>query len=122
EISRRATIPGISAAMLYSLRTPGAMPMLHIFSDAPSVADYVSSALVEKIRSRPEVVLGLATGGTMEPIYARFVDQARRQRLDVSRLTSFNLDEYVGLSADHPKSYSAYMRHHLFGHLGFDSS
>jgi len=96
--------------------------MLHIFPDPSSIADYVSSTLVEKIRSKPELVLGLATGGTMEPIYARFVERVRRQKVDVSRLTSFNLDEYVGLSPDHPKSYSAYMREHLFQHLHFDRS
>lgn len=96
--------------------------MLHIFPDASSIAEYVSNTLIEKIRGKPEVVLGLATGGTMEPIYARFVEQVRQQRVDVSRLTSFNLDEYVGLSPDHPKSYSAYMRQHLFQHLSFDDS
>jgi len=96
--------------------------MFHILPDAASVAEYVSLQLVTRIRSKPDIVLGLATGGTMEPIYARFVEQACRQRLDVSRLTSFNLDEYVGLSADHPKSYSAYMRQHLFRHLSFDGS
>lgn len=96
--------------------------MLHIYPDAYSIAEHVSHTLVEKIRSKPDVVLGLATGGTMEPIYARFVERVRQLSVDVSRLTSFNLDEYVGLSADHPKSYSAYMREHLFQHLHFDHS
>ena len=96
--------------------------MLNIFPDASSIAEYVSGTLIERIKNKPDVVLGLATGGTMEPIYARFVEQARQLRLDVSRLTSFNLDEYVGLTADHAKSYSTYMRQHLFQHLDFDSS
>lgn len=96
--------------------------MLHIFPDPSSIADYVSNTLVERIRSKPDVVLGLATGATMEPVYSRFVEKVRQQRVDVSRLTSFNLDEYVGLSEDHPKSYSSYMRQHLFEHLPFDRS
>lgn len=96
--------------------------MFLIFPDTSSIAEYVSTALINKIKSKPDVVLGAATGGTMEPIYARFVEQSREQQLDVSRLTSFNLDEYVGLDADHPKSYAAYMRQHLFDHLGFDES
>jgi len=96
--------------------------MLHIFPDASSIAAYVSRKLIDKIRRNREVVLGLATGGTMEPIYARFVEQARESKLDVSGLTSFNLDQYVGLSADHPKSYAAYMNEHLFRHLEFDRS
>lgn len=96
--------------------------MFLIFPDTSSIAEYVSTVLINKIKSNPEVVLGAATGGTMEPIYARFVEQAREQHLDVSQLTSFNLDEYVGLGADHPKSYAAYMHHHLFSHLNFDES
>lgn len=96
--------------------------MFLIFPDPDTIADYISNMLVRRIKDKPEIVLGLATGGTMEPIYQRFVAQAREQNLDVSRLTSFNLDEYVGLSADHPKSYAAYMHEHLFKHLGFDES
>lgn len=96
--------------------------MLQIFTDPSAIAKHVSAVLVNKIQSKPEAVLGLATGGTMEPIYAHFVAQARQTKLDVSRLTSFNLDEYIGLSPDHPKSYSAYMREHLFRHLAFDTS
>lgn len=96
--------------------------MFLIFPDASSIADYVSTALINKIKSKPGVVLGAATGGTMEPIYARFVEQAHEQQLDLSRLVSFNLDEYVGLGGDHPQSYAAYMRQHLFKHVGFNES
>lgn len=96
--------------------------MLQIFPDPVAIAEHVSNVLVEKIRSKPEVVLGLATGGTMEPIYASFVGKAHQHRVNVSRVTSFNLDEYVGLDPHHPKSYAAYMREHLFRHLNFDES
>ncbi len=98
------------------------MAMLQIFPDQSAIAEHVSGILIDKIQSKPDVVLGLATGGTMEPIYERFVIKVRRQGVDVSKLTSFNLDEYVGLAPDHPKSYAAYMRKHLFGQLGFDES
>lgn len=96
--------------------------MLKILQDPSSIAEYVSDILVARIQAKPEVVLGLATGGTMEPIYAQFVAQARQSKLNVSQLTSFNLDEYIGLSPDHPKSYAAYMQEHLFQHLEFDTS
>ncbi len=96
--------------------------MFLIFPDTSSIAEYVSATLIDRIRNKPGIVLGAATGGTMEPIYARFVEQAQRQELDVSRLSTFNLDEYVGLDARHPKSYAAYMRQHLFQHLNFDPS
>jgi len=65
--------------------------------------------LVQKqVERKPDSVLGLATGATMEPLYKLM------RELDLSRATTFNLDEYVGLSSDHPCSYAAYMRKHLF--------
>lgn len=94
--------------------------MILVFSDSAAISDYVSGLLIRQIKRQPDVILGLATGGTMEPVYRRFVELARQQQLDVSQLTSFNLDEYVGLSADHPQSYAAYMQHHLFSLLAFD--
>lgn len=96
--------------------------MLIIFPDVASVAEYVSTALINAIKNKPDMVLGAATGGTMEPIYARFVKQARQEQVDISRIATFNLDEYVGLSAHHPKSYAAYMHQHLFQHLDFDKA
>lgn len=96
--------------------------MILILPDTCSVAEYVSTALIDQIKSKPDMILGAATGGTMEPIYSRFVEKVRQQKLDVSQLTTFNLDEYVGLSATHPKSYAAYMHQHLFDPLGFDES
>ncbi|WP_436627414.1 6-phosphogluconolactonase, partial [Citrobacter braakii] len=67
------------------------------FPDSDASARHLSARLTEIIRNDPQAVLGLATGGTMEPIYARFVQDALESRLDVSQVSSFNLDEYVGL-------------------------
>lgn len=125
HVPTHATILAFCPVRLPSWSGRTALPhsyMLQIFSDPLSIAEYVSATLIDRIQAKPEVVLGLATGGTMEPIYARFVDEARQSNLDVSRLTSFNLDEYIGLRPDHPKSYSAYMRDHLFQHLEFDAA
>lgn len=55
-------------------------------------------------------VLGLATGSTPVTIY----DELVASDLDFSQLTSVNLDEYVGLNADHPQSYHYFMQQHLF--------
>ncbi|WP_341667297.1 glucosamine-6-phosphate deaminase [Alcaligenes sp. SDU_A2] len=96
--------------------------MFLVFPDSDAIARHLSARLVELIRNDPQAVLGLATGGTMEPIYARFVQQAKDSKLDVSRVSSFNLDEYVGLSAVHPQSYNHYMHQHLFNHLAFDEA
>jgi glucosamine-6-phosphate deaminase len=60
------------------------------------------------------VVLGLATGETPLRLYAELARMHREEGLDFSRATTFNLDEYVGLAADHPQSYRTYMRRNFF--------
>lgn len=84
------------------------------------VADKQEAASVVLERIREELagglkVLGLATGSTMEPIYAAWASSD----LDFSEVTSFNLDEYVGLQADNPNSYAWFMDHHLFSKKPF---
>ncbi|WP_164511374.1 glucosamine-6-phosphate deaminase [Levilactobacillus mulengensis] len=63
-------------------------------------------------------VLGLATGSTPVTIY----EQLAASDLDFSQLTSVNLDEYVGLNADHPQSYHYFMQEHLFSAKPFAHS
>ena len=70
-----------------------------------------ASLIAGKIKEAPESTLGLATGGTMEPVYARLSEFAAE--LDCSGLSTFNLDEYVGLARTHPQSYRQYMAKHL---------
>lgn len=77
------------------------------------------AAIVEaQVRTHPFSVLGLATGGTMEGVYSLLAER----ELDFSHVTTFNLDEYVGLDADDPGSYSTYMRRHLFDHVNLRRS
>lgn len=63
-------------------------------------------------------VFGLATGGTPEQLYALI----RESSLDFSQAISINLDEYYGLSPEHPKSYHYYMKQHLFTAKPFKTS
>ncbi|MBE3639634.1 glucosamine-6-phosphate deaminase [Mangrovicoccus algicola] len=89
-----------------------------IHPDAARAAGAVADRIADLLAARPGAVLGLATGGTMEPVYAALIDRAGQGRFPAARFTSFNLDEYVGLGPDHPQSYHVYMRRHLFGPLG----
>lgn len=66
--------------------------------------------LTDSIAAKPESVIGLATGRTMERVYA----MAAETGVDWSDVTTFNLDEYIGLSPDDPHSYRHYMEEHLF--------
>lgn len=87
-----------------------------IFDASDEVTNYAFRLIQHQLECKQDSVLGLATGATMEPLYARL------RSLDLSGAISFNLDEYVGLSNDHPCSYAAYMRTHLFSYSAFKES
>jgi len=87
-----------------------------IRSDAAAASDLVARIVAAEIRANPSIVLGLATGRTMDMVYERL----RQMRLDFSRCRTFNLDEYVGLPASDPRSYRAYMNKALFDHVNID--
>lgn len=76
--------------------------------------------IAHAIQKKPHSVLGLATGRTMEPLYARLVKLHQEEGLDFSLVRSFNLDEYVGLPGDHPGSYRYYMNRKLHDHVNID--
>ncbi|MGQ7847790.1 glucosamine-6-phosphate deaminase [Granulosicoccus sp. 3-233] len=84
--------------------------------DASAAVELVSSLLSQRIRSQPDCVLGLATGRTMEQLY----ESLARQPLSFRQCSTFNLDEYVGLTADDPQSYRHYMQQHLFSKTDID--
>lgn len=69
------------------------------------------------VQVNPQAVLGLATGGTPVGIYEKLVESYKRGVVSFKQVTTFNLDEYVGISPEHHQSYSHYMRHHLFNHV-----
>lgn len=75
---------------------------------------YVACELFKQMSQQPHSKLGLATGGTMIEVYKFLVSLLQKNQLDVSGIETFNLDEYVGLSATHEQSYHRYMNDILF--------
>lgn len=81
---------------------------------AEAAADLVARVMAREIRENPRLVMGLATGNTMESVYSRLVRMHSEEALDFSECRTFNIDEYVGLSLNHANSYRHYMNQHLF--------
>lgn len=86
-----------------------------------AAAHLVARVIARELRANPHLVLGLATGATMERVYRQLVRMHREEGLDFSLCSTFNLDEYVGLFASDPNSYRHYMEHHLFGQVNIDA-
>jgi glucosamine-6-phosphate deaminase len=82
--------------------------------------ELTARVIADQLRRKPSSVLGLATGRTMEAVYARLARMCREDGLDFSLTVTFNLDEYVGLPTAHENSYRYYMNHHLFSKVNID--
>lgn len=87
-----------------------------VLPDAQAVTLRAADIVSAEIRARPNAVLGLATGATMMPLYAELVRRHNAGALCLAGISSFNLDEYVGLPPDHPGSYHRTMHDALFSH------
>ena len=90
---------------------------VRVLSTADDVADAAVREVAAAIRLNPSLVLGLPTGRTPLRLYDRLVAWEHSGRVSFTRVTTFNLDEFVGLSATDQGSYRAFMERHLFGRL-----
>jgi glucosamine-6-phosphate deaminase len=88
--------------------------------NADSAARLVEQIITGELRRNPSLVLGLATGRTMEAVYRLLVNMHRERSLDFSLCRTFNLDEYVGLAPTDPHSYRYYMNEQLFNQVNLD--
>jgi glucosamine-6-phosphate deaminase len=70
-------------------------------------------------RDRP-FVLGLPTGSSPLDIYREFIKMYEEKKLSFAKVRTFNMDEYVGLPANHPQSYHSFMMDKLFNHIDID--
>ncbi len=89
-----------------------------IISNTYEELSKAAAATVAKVlHAKPNAVLGLATGSTPIGLYKELIRMHKDEGLDFSHVTTFNLDEYVGLKPDHPQSYRCFMQENLFNHI-----
>lgn len=88
-----------------------------IQSDPESASRVAARVILRLLREKPNAVLGLATGSTPLLLYRELIRLHQEKQIDFSRVTTFNLDEYIGLAPDHPQSYHSFMWENLFRHI-----
>ena len=76
-----------------------------------------ANIIAAQVSLNPKSVLGLATGSTPIGTYRHLVEWYQKGELDFGKAVSINLDEYCGLSGEHPQSYRRFMRENLFDHI-----
>ncbi len=85
-----------------------------IIQSTPAAATSVAARIIARLlQEKPDAVLGLATGSTPLLLYRELI----AMKLEWRKVTTFNLDEYVGLAAAHPQSYHSFMWENLFRHV-----
>lgn len=84
---------------------------------AATLAKEVAELIKTKNKQGKPAVLGLATGSSPVPFYRELIRLHKEEKLSFKNVITFNLDEYYGLPADHPESYSRFMRDQLFDHI-----
>ena len=88
-----------------------------IQSNCKEVNQLAARFVARVIGKKPNCVLGLATGNTPLMLYKELIRMHQKEGLNFSEVTTFNLDEYVGIPANHPSSYHTYMWEHFFKHI-----
>ena len=95
---------------------------VHIFSSEQAIGRAAAALIQAKVLEKPNCVLGLATGSTPIPTYQSLIELNQAGLIDFSGVTTYNLDEYVGLTPDHVCSYRRFMNEQLFDHVNIDKA
>ncbi|WP_067929474.1 glucosamine-6-phosphate deaminase [Alicyclobacillus shizuokensis] len=89
---------------------------IRVFDNAHDAGVYVAALAEQVVERQAKPVLGLATGSTPIPFYQALI-RLHQCGLDLSNVTTINLDEYIGLTPSHPQSYARFMWENLFSHV-----
>ena len=96
--------------------------IVKVYESKEAIGTAAASLFAACVIMKPRAVLGLATGSTPILTYQRMIELYRAGAVDFSGVTTFNLDEYVGLSREHEQSYYAFMMEQLFQHINVSPS
>lgn len=91
--------------------------LVEVVDDYEAMSERAAEVIAHQIRRKPDSVIGFATGGTPLGLYKRLIRFHHEKGLDFSKITTFNLDEYVGLPPEHDQSYHYFMWENLFRHI-----
>lgn len=88
-----------------------------VFEKEEHLDAYVGEYICHFIRNHSQPVIGFATGSTPLGVYRYFIDNYQAQKVSFRQVKAFNLDEYVGLTPSHPRSFASAMKNELFSRI-----
>ncbi|MDB2387451.1 glucosamine-6-phosphate deaminase [Shewanella sp.] len=93
-----------------------------ILKNSAAVADYGAHIFISQLQQKANSVLGLATGSTPVLLYQQLISAVKLGKISFADVTTFNLDEYLGLTGTHRQSYRYFMQQQLFEHIDIDAA
>ena len=88
-----------------------------VFLPKEKIEKEMANIFIDEIKKNPRCVLGFATGSSPLGIYKNIIDAYKKGEISFKDVTTFNLDEYIGLDENNNQSYRYFMNHNLFNHI-----
>ena len=88
-----------------------------VFLPKDEIEKEMANIFIDEIKKNPKCVLGFATGSSPLGIYKNIIDAYKKGEISFKDVTTFNLDEYIGLDENNNQSYRYFMNHNLFNHI-----
>ena len=95
--------------------------IIKVFEEESQLDAFVGDYIIDFISKNEKPVIGFATGSTPLGVYNYFIEEYKKGNADFSKVTAFNLDEYVGVEKSHPLSFATAMKEALFSHINIQS-
>ncbi|WHY68190.1 glucosamine-6-phosphate deaminase [Neobacillus sp. SuZ13] len=90
--------------------------------DYQQMSNKAAEYIIKKVIQNPSIKLGLATGGTPIGTYKCLIDDYHKNGTTYQKVTTFNLDEYIGLSGENKNSYRYFMNNQLFNYIDINKA
>src|SRR5688500_14919796 len=91
-----------------------------ITRDYEELSAKAAQIVASSLERKPNLDLGLATGNTPIGLYKELIRLHKEEGLDFSAVTTFNLDEYLGLTPEHSQSFHYYIHKNFLNHVNID--
>lgn len=88
-----------------------------VYLEKAQIEKEMAKVFIDQVKENPKSVLGLATGSSPLGIYRNMIEACKNGEVSFKDVTTFNLDEYLGLNGEHDQSYRYFMNHNLFNHI-----
>ena len=96
--------------------------IIYKVKDYAEMSRKAANIIGAQVITKPDCVLGLATGSSPVGTYQNLIAACANGDLDFSNVKTINLDEYKGLAPDNDQSYRYFMNTNLFDHINIDKA